>query len=94
MCQIHEQQRRIEELTAQVSPKTHISTKQEAFILLFKMHSSKIFSPPAVQSEKDQAEMKELRETVQQQNKTIKRFNRGESLKHGTWMLTDELMMC
>lgn len=94
MCQIHEQQRRIEELTTQVkSPKTHISAKKEAFSLLFKMHGSKIFSPPAVQSEKDQAEMKELRETVQQQNKTIKRFNRGESLKHGTRMLTDELMM-
>lgn len=95
MCQIHEQQRRIEELTAQVkSPKTLISVKREAFILLFKMHSSKIFSPPAVQSEKDQAEMKELHETVQQQNKTIKRFNRGEALKHGTRMLTEEVMMC
>ncbi|GLD66839.1 shootin-1 isoform X1, partial [Lates japonicus] len=44
VCQIHDQQRRIEELT--------------------------------LQSEKDQAEMKELRETVEQQNKTIKRFNR------------------
>lgn len=32
-----------------------------------------------LQSEKDQVEMKELRETVEQQNKTIKRFNRGES---------------
>lgn len=31
------------------------------------------------QSEKDQAEMKQLRETVEQQSKTIKRFNRGES---------------
>lgn len=30
------------------------------------------------QSEKDQDEMKELRETVAQQSKTIKRFNRGE----------------
>uniref|UniRef100_A0A3Q1G9G8 Shootin-1 n=1 Tax=Acanthochromis polyacanthus TaxID=80966 RepID=A0A3Q1G9G8_9TELE len=45
MCQIHEQQRRIEELTAQ--------------------------------SEKDQTEMKQLRETVDQQSKTIKRFNRS-----------------
>ncbi|XP_023272234.1 shootin-1-like [Seriola lalandi dorsalis] len=44
VCQVHDQQRRIEELT--------------------------------LQSEKDQAEMKELRETVEQQNKTIKRFNR------------------
>ncbi|XP_022616109.1 LOW QUALITY PROTEIN: shootin-1-like [Seriola dumerili] len=44
VCQVHDQQRRIEELT--------------------------------IQSEKDQAEMKELRETVEQQNKTIKRFNR------------------
>lgn len=32
-----------------------------------------------LQSQKDQAEMKELRETVEQQGKTIKRFNRGES---------------
>ncbi|KAK5896584.1 hypothetical protein CesoFtcFv8_009727 [Champsocephalus esox] len=44
VCQVHEQQKRIEELTSQ--------------------------------SEKDQAEMKELRETVDQQRKTIKRFNR------------------
>ncbi|KAG7219538.1 hypothetical protein INR49_010763 [Caranx melampygus] len=44
VCQVHDQQRRIEELT--------------------------------LQTEKDQAEMKELRETVEQQNKTIKRFNR------------------
>uniref|UniRef100_A0A3B4U344 Shootin-1 n=1 Tax=Seriola dumerili TaxID=41447 RepID=A0A3B4U344_SERDU len=47
VCQVHDQQRRIEELTIQL------------------------------QSEKDQAEMKELRETVEQQNKTIKRFNRS-----------------
>uniref|UniRef100_A0A3B4Y8Y2 Si:dkey-280e21.3 n=1 Tax=Seriola lalandi dorsalis TaxID=1841481 RepID=A0A3B4Y8Y2_SERLL len=47
VCQVHDQQRRIEELTLQL------------------------------QSEKDQAEMKELRETVEQQNKTIKRFNRS-----------------
>uniref|UniRef100_A0A3Q0RRI6 Uncharacterized protein n=1 Tax=Amphilophus citrinellus TaxID=61819 RepID=A0A3Q0RRI6_AMPCI len=45
VCQIHDQQQRIEELTAQ--------------------------------SEKDQAEMKQLRETVEQQSKTIKRFNRS-----------------
>uniref|UniRef100_A0A3B5BNW7 Si:dkey-280e21.3 n=1 Tax=Stegastes partitus TaxID=144197 RepID=A0A3B5BNW7_9TELE len=45
MCQIHEQQRRIDELTAQ--------------------------------SEKDQTEMKQLHETVAQQSKTIKRFNRS-----------------
>uniref|UniRef100_I3J970 Si:dkey-280e21.3 n=1 Tax=Oreochromis niloticus TaxID=8128 RepID=I3J970_ORENI len=45
VCQIHDQQQRIEELITQ-------------------------------QSEKDQAEMKQLRETVEQQSKTIKRFNR------------------
>uniref|UniRef100_A0A3Q3ELL5 Uncharacterized protein n=1 Tax=Labrus bergylta TaxID=56723 RepID=A0A3Q3ELL5_9LABR len=45
VCQVHEQQKRIEELTTQ--------------------------------SEKDQAEMKELRETVEQHSKTIKRFNRS-----------------
>ncbi|CAI5653191.1 unnamed protein product [Oreochromis niloticus] len=44
VCQIHDQQQRIEELITQ--------------------------------SEKDQAEMKQLRETVEQQSKTIKRFNR------------------
>ncbi|XP_062416443.1 shootin-1 [Pungitius pungitius] len=48
VTQIHEQQRRIEELTSQ--------------------------------SEKDQAEMKELRETVEQQSKTIKRFNRVSTM--------------
>ncbi|CAL8332899.1 unnamed protein product [Gadus morhua 'NCC'] len=44
VCQIHNQQRQIEELTAQL--------------------------------ERGQAEMKELRETIEQQSKTIKRFNR------------------
>lgn len=44
VCQIHDQQKHIEELTAQ--------------------------------SEKDRAEIHELRETVEQQKKTIKRFNR------------------
>uniref|UniRef100_A0A3Q4H872 Shootin-1-like n=1 Tax=Neolamprologus brichardi TaxID=32507 RepID=A0A3Q4H872_NEOBR len=45
VCQIHDQQQRIEELITQ--------------------------------SEKDQTEMKQLRETVEQQSKTIKRFNRS-----------------
>ncbi|MEQ2255460.1 hypothetical protein ILYODFUR_014109 [Ilyodon furcidens] len=44
VCQIHEQQRQLEELT--------------------------------IQSEKNQEEMKQLCETVEQQSKTIKRFNR------------------
>ncbi|KAF3694258.1 Shootin-1 [Channa argus] len=48
VCQIHDQQRQIEELT--------------------------------IQSEKDKAEMKELRETVEQQSKTIKRFNRVSTM--------------
>lgn len=38
----------------------------------------------SLQSEKDQAEMKELRETAAQQSKTIKRFNRGESTRRNT----------
>ncbi|CDR00181.1 unnamed protein product, partial [Oncorhynchus mykiss] len=45
-CQLQEQQRQIEELTAL--------------------------------TEKEQAEMKELHKTMEQQSKTIKRFNRGE----------------
>lgn len=40
--------------------------------------SSHLFFSRCLQSEKDQAEMKELRETVEQQSKTIKRFNRGQ----------------
>jgi len=31
-----------------------------------------------LQTEKEQAEMKELYKTIEQQSKTIKRFNRGE----------------
>lgn len=43
--------------------------------------------------EKDQAEMKELRETVETQNKSIKRFNRGEFLQR-VLVLTRELVAC
>ncbi|KAG7272912.1 hypothetical protein CRUP_002364 [Coryphaenoides rupestris] len=52
VCQIHDQQRQIEELT--------------------------------VQSEKEQAEVKELRDTIEQQSKTIKRFNRAQTTPHQT----------
>lgn len=38
-----------------------------------------------MQSEKDRAEVAELQETIQQQAKTIKRFNRGQrSYTHAT----------
>lgn len=49
----------------------------EALITLLKLFLLNCFS--LFQSEKDQAEMKELRAAVEQQSKTIKRFNRGES---------------
>lgn len=107
VCQIHDQQRRIEEVTALVFKRPLLIVKMSYLFTMFynfyildpqiykctqtNLHCSNgwwlflltvlcfVLFFHCLQSEKDQAEMKELRETVEQQNKTIKRFNRGES---------------
>lgn len=77
VCQVHDQQRRIEELTAQVR-RGPDGDHHTGLCVTSSIITTTIVSH-CFQSEKDQAEMKELRETVEQQSKTIKRFNRGES---------------
>lgn len=100
VCQIHDQQQRIEELSAQVSintasTQTHLKPRVTFMSSSYKRHDSRslikasatglrlrvsaVCDLSCLQSHKDQAEMKQLCETVEQQSKTIKRFNRGES---------------